>query len=368
MNADVAEGTTWHRVLPRSYAVLAAILFGAATPLSKMLLGELHPIVLAGLLYLGAGLGAGLILTVRGTILRREVQRARRGWERRDVLVLAGAILAGGVLAPIMMMYGLRAAPAATASLMLNFEIVATALIATALFREAIGARAWLAIALVTVAGCILAWRGEEPWGMSAGVLGILGACVLWGLDNNLTRIVSAKDPIVIVCVKGLSAGAFSLTLGMVVGADLPSLGLSAAAIALGSVSFGASIALYIRALQDLGAARTGALFGIAPFFGALVSMAIFPEIPGVLVLAAFPLMAAGAALLFLEAHRHPHRHPELFHDHWHSHDDGHHEHGHESGERLIGTRHSHPHRHEATTHDHPHSPDLHHRHDHRSP
>lgn len=352
---------------PRAEVVLAAILFGAATPLSKALLSEVHPIVLAGLLYLGAGLGAALMLTVRGSFVRRDAQRARFGWERRDVLALAGAILAGGVVAPIVMMYGLRAAPAATASLLLNFEIVATALIAAAVFREAIGGRAWVAVGLITTAGCILAWRANEPWGMSVGVLGIVGACVLWGLDNNLTRVVSAKNPIAIVCVKGLVAGSITVGLGMVVGAGLPPLGISAAAMALGSVGFGASIALYIRALQDLGAARTGALFGVAPFFGALVSMVIFPEAPGALVLGALPLMAAGAALLFAEAHRHSHRHPELVHDHRHSHEDGHHDHVHESGEPLTGTHHSHPHRHEPMTHDHPHTPDLHHRHDHPS-
>jgi len=352
-------------LVPRTHAVLAAILFGAATPLSKALLGEVHPIVLAGLLYLGAGLGAALILAVRGSFVRSEAAWTRSRWEGRDILALTGAVLTGGVLAPIMMMYGLRATAAATASLLLNFEVVATALIATALFGEAIGRRVWVAVGLITIAGCILAWRANEPWGLSAGVLGIIGACVLWGLDNNLTRIVSAKDPLAIVCVKGLGAGAFSLVLAMVVGAGVPSLRISAAAIALGSVSFGVSIALYVRALQDLGAARTGALFGIAPFFGALLSMVIFPEVPGGLVVASLPFMAAGAALLAAETHRHSHRHPETVHEHRHTHDDGHHDHVHGPGEPLTGMHHSHPHRHEATTHEHPHAPDLHHRHDH---
>jgi drug/metabolite transporter (DMT)-like permease len=352
-------------VVPRTYAVLAAILFGAATPLSKAFLGEVHPIVLAGLLYLGAGLGTALILGARSVFVPGDAARAGRRLERRDALALVGAVLAGGVLAPIVMLYGLRATPAATASLLLNFEVVATALIATALFREALGRRVWLAVALITTAGCILAWRADEPWGISTGAVGIILACVLWGFDNNLTRIVSANDPIMIVCIKGMGAGVFSLVLGMVVGAEIPSVRVSAAAIALGSVSFGASISLYIRALRDLGAARTGALFGVAPFFGALLSMVIFSEVPGALVLASFPLMAAGAALLLVEAHRHVHRHPELVHDHRHTHDDGHHDHVHDPDEPLTGTYHSHPHRHEATTHDHPHAPDLHHRHEH---
>lgn len=346
-------------------ALAAAILFGVSTPLAKRLLGSTSPISLAALLYLGAGLGAALILVVRAAFVRRgDAVRAPR-LTRRVALALAGAILAGGVAAPIAMLYGLRATPAATASLLLNFEVVATTFIAASIFGEAVGHRAWAAVALITVAGCLLAWRPNEPWGLSAGVVGIVAACALRGLDNNLTRLVSAQDPIAIVCVKGLGAGAFSLALARLAGDHLPSVRIAAAGIALGSVSFGASIALFVRALRDLGAARTGALFGTAPFFGALLSSVVFPERPGGLVVASLPLMAAGAALLLSEAHRHAHHHPEMTHNHGHTHDDGHHDHAHEPGEVPANGYHSHRHRHRAATHDHPHSPDRDHRHAH---
>ena len=350
---------------PRAYALTAAILFGASTPLAKRLLGTVDPIVLAGLLYLGAGLGAATILAARHAFTRTAIAHRSPWLGRRGALALAGAVVSGGIAAPIVMMYGLRETPAATASLLLNFEVVATALIAAAVFGEAIGRRVWIAVGLITAAACLLGWRPNEPWGLSMGVFGIIVACALWGLDNNLTRIVSAMNPMAIVCVKGVGAGVCSLALAATLGAKLPMIRVSAVAIGLGTVSFGLSTALFIRAMRDLGAARTGALFGTAPFFGAVLSWIVFPEVPSGVVLASLPLMAAGAVLLLTESHRHPHDHAEVIHDHSHAHDDGHHDHGHEPGEVPASGLHSHSHRHEAKTHDHHHTPDLQHRHDH---
>jgi drug/metabolite transporter (DMT)-like permease len=345
---------------PAAEVLLAAILFGAGTPLAKSLLGTMDPIALAGLLYLGAGVGAGLVLAVRRHPIA--IPRGKEAW------ILAGAVLAGGVAAPILMMAGLRSTPAATASLLLNFEAVATAWIASKVFGEAIGRRAWAATALVTGAACLLVWRADEPWGLSAGAAGIAAACALWGLDNNLTRLVHAADPLVIVGVKGLAAGSFSLVLGRILGANLPRPGIVAAAMLLGSVSYGLSIVLFVRALRELGAARTGALFGTAPFAGAILSWLLLREAPSAAVLAAFPLMAWGAFLLLTESHRHLHHHREMVHVHSHTHDDGHHDHAHEPGMVVVpGVPHTHPHRHAPRTHDHPHAPDLHHRHDHVS-
>jgi drug/metabolite transporter (DMT)-like permease len=291
---------------PRINALLAAVLFGAGTPFAKVLLGTVDPLVLAGLLYLGAGLGAALLLAVRRGVSDVPLVPKLGARER---LALGGAVLAGGGAAPILMMYGLRATPAGTASLLLNFEVVATTLIAAVAFHEAIGRRVWIAVTLVTTAACLLAWRPGEPWGLSVGVVGIIGACALWGLDNNLTRLVSTADPMTIVCVKGFGAGTIAFALAAVVGAHVPAVRASVMAIALGSISFGLSIALFVRALRDLGAARTGALFGTAPFVGALISWAVLGETPDATALVSLPLMATGVFLLLTEVHPHRHRH-----------------------------------------------------------
>src|SRR5262245_41167954 len=343
-------------------ALFAGVLFGAGTPLSKLLLGVLDPLLLAGLLYLGAGIVAGLFLLVRP---RDAGSPNRHSLARTERLALAGAVLCGGVAAPIVMMYGLAVTPAGTASLLLNFEAAATTLVAAVAFHEAIGRRVWLAIALITTAACFLAWRSEAAWGVSLGATGIVAACLLWGIDNNLTRMISGRDAMTIVCVKGWGAGIFSLALSLVLGAELPGIKSWAAAIVLGSVSYGLSIALFVRALRSLGAARTGALFGVAPFVGALVAWVFLAESPSAAALASFPLMAIGAFLLLTESHRHPHHHAKMEHEHSHRHDDGHHDHAHEGPDVPAGVVHSHRHRHVAVTHDHPHAPDLHHRHRH---
>jgi len=327
-----------------------------STPLAKLLLGEVDPLPLAGLLYLGAGLAAGVSLPFGA----REAKL-----RSLDIPWLLGATVAGGILAPLALLYGLRGTPAATASLLLSFENVATAGIAALLFGEFVGRRAWGAILFITVGSTILGISPGGGWGFSPYVLLVILACSLWGLDNNLTRHVSLKDPRAIVAVKGLLAGGFSLGLAAVLGKPLPGLGSAALGLLLGAISYGLSIVLFVRALRELGAARTGALFGLSPFLAVVFSLLVFRTPPEAQLIAALPLVALGSYFLLTECHAHEHVHEPLVHDHRHRHDDGHHNHPHP--EDIPPTlAHSHPHVHTPLVHSHPHSPDVHHRHPHR--
>ena len=348
------------KITPIIQALAAAILFGASAPLSKTLLGEVEPIPLAAFLYLGSGFGLLGITLIQRFLQKSIVKEAKI--QKPDLPWLAGAILAGGVAAPITLLFSLRNTPAATASLLLNFESVATTLIAAWFFKEAISRRAWLAIVLITLSTILLSVNLDTAWGFSLGAFGIIAACIFWGIDNNFTRNISAKDPITIVTIKGLGAGSVSLILALIMGNSFPSVGIILSAMLLGSLSYGTSIVLFIHAMRGLGAGRTSALFSTAPLSGLLLSFILFRESPGWLFLAAFPLMVAGTLFLVTEAHNHLHRHEGISHEHAHVHDDGHHGHSHASG---IPARHSHLHTHEALTHDHNHMPDTHHRHDH---
>ena len=344
-------------------ALLAAILFGASAPLSKLLLQKIDPIPLAGFLYLGSGLGSWLLFAARSTGSRG--RHAEAHLARADLPWLLGAVLAGGVGAPILLLLGLNRTPASTASLLLNFEAVATTLIAVLAFKEAVDRRILWAVGLITLASILLTWTGGG-WGLSLGALGILGACLLWGLDNNFTRQISAKDPLIIVGIKGLGAGSFSIVLALLLGKSLPGLGAVGLALLVGAISYGLSIQLFILALRGLGAARTGALFGLAPFVGTGLSLLFLGDRPQVLFWAALPVMLLGAWLMLTENHQHYHVHEALEHTHAHSHPDEHHVHEHPLDEYpLVNGKHAHAHRHAETAHDHPHAPDLHHRHGH---
>lgn len=347
--------------LPVIQALIAALLFGASAPLAKLLLGEIDPILLAAFLYLGSGIGLLGIKSFQR--LNRSHQVKEANIKKSDLLWLAGAILAGGVFAPILLLFSLQSTPAATASLLLNFEGVATTLIAVFVFKESISRRVWWAIILITLASIFLSLNLNAGWGISIGAIGIVTACFLWGIDNNFTRNISAKDPLVIVTIKGLAAGSFSLLLALMLGNKIPAVGVILRAMLMGSLSYGISIVLFIRAMRGLGAARTSAFFGTAPLAGMILSFILFREFPGWLFFAALPLMAIGALFLVGENHTHRHYHEKIIHDHAHSHDDGHHQHNHEGGKVQ---NHSHVHQHESITHDHDHLPDLHHRHEHK--
>lgn len=340
-------------------AVLAGILFGASVPLSKVMLGSSDPLMLAALLYLGSGLGMVFMRLLLRTGSRPP---SESGLKRADAPWLLGALAVGGVVAPIVLMLSLKTTPSSTAALLLNFEAVGTVLIAALMFREPVGRRVWLALGLLTAGGVVLSLKGGG-WGISIGALGIIAACSLWGLDNNLTRNISARDPTEIVAVKGLGAGLFSLILAVSLSRVFPELWDAVSALLIGFVCYGLSLYLYVMALRGLGAARAGALFAVAPFSGAALGMLMFRESPTEALAISLPLMAAGAFLLFSEAHGHPHRHRRETHDHRHSHSDGHHSHPHPPDTQE--TMHSHSHEHEVTEHEHPHSPDIHHRHSH---
>ncbi|MCX6058128.1 MAG: DMT family transporter [Chloroflexi bacterium] len=337
-------------------ALLAALFFGASAPIAKLLLGDnIAPIFLAAFLYLGSGTGITLVKFTQ----RMRSKDMEAGIKSPDIKWLAGAIISGGILAPIILMISLQNTSASTASLLLNFEGVGTTVIALLVFKEAISRRAWTAIIVITLASIFLSANFKSGFGLSLGALGIVLACVLWGVDNNFTRNISGKDPLAIVAWKGLVAGMFSFFLAFFLGDQLPSLATIFATMILGFVSYGLSTMLFIHSMRGLGASRTSALFSTAPLAGVVLSIIIFGELPSFLFIIAAMLMIGGALLLINEQHSHSHVHTVLFHEHSHNHDDP--AHGHDD----IKGIHSHEHEHPAEEHEHDHMPDIHHRHGH---
>ena len=338
-------------------ALLAAVLFGSSAPFAKLLLRDASPQLLAGLLYLGSGLGLALVWLLR----RGRTKEA--GLARGDIRWLAGATAAGGVAGPLLLMYGLTRTPAASASLLLNLEGVLTALIAWIVFRENFDRRIALGMLAIVGGGVVLSWEGRADLGGLLGPLAIGGACLAWAIDNNLTQKVSGGDPVQIAMIKGLTAGSVNTAIALVLGAALPNVARVGGALALGFFSYGVSLVLFVLALRRLGTARTGAYFSIAPFVGAAVSLVVFRQAPTVGILVGAALMALGVWLHVSEHHEHSHAHEAIAHEHLHSHDT-HHQHAH-SPDDPPGESHSHSHQHEPLVHSHPHYPDLHHRHGH---
>ena len=336
-------------------ALLAALLFGVSTPFAKLLLNDTAPMTLAGLLYAGSGIG----LTVWIALRPREATRSP--WSAGTLGWLGGAILAGGVLAPVLLMSGLRQIPAASASLLLNLEAVFTALLAWLVFRENFDRRVLLGLCAIVLGGVVLAWPARLALG--GGAAWITGACACWAIDNNLTRKVSSGDPKIIAALKGLIAGAVNLGMAAYFGLPWPAPGQVAAAGVLGLLGYGMSLSLFVLALRHLGAARTGAYFSTAPFIGAVVSLLVFRQVPQLPLLLAAALMGLGVWLHLTETHAHPHTHPLLRHAHSHRHD-SHHRHDHDF-EWDGREPHDHEHTHQPLTHTHAHFPDIHHRHDH---
>jgi drug/metabolite transporter (DMT)-like permease len=337
-------------------ALGAALLFGAGTPLAKMVLGRADPWMVAALLYLGSG--AGLLA------YRVVTRAAKANLSRREAGWFAAAIAAGGVVGPILLMYGLAGMPASGASLLLNAEAVFTALIAWFVFRENFDRRIASGMALIVAGAVAIAWQGEVSLGTFAPALAVLGACLAWAVDNNLTRKVALADATFIAMWKGLAAGAVNVVLAIaVVDARWPAPALVAATMALGFAAYGVSLALFVVALRGLGTARTGAYFSTAPFAGAALSIALLGEPLTANLAAGALLMAAGVWLHLSERHEHSHTHVPTTHSHEHEHDE-HHRHAHGSCD-PPGEPHTHEHAHAALTHRHPHYPDTHHRHGH---
>lgn len=336
----------------------AAALFGVSTPFAKQLLGEVPPILLAGLLYLGSGIGLLIARLIRDHGWRSvKMPSAELPW-------LAGAIGFGGIVGPVLLMFGLNRSSAAAASLLLNLESVLTAVLAWVVFRENADRRIVIGMLLIVAGGVVLSWPSGSVSGHDwLGPLAIAGACACWAIDNNLTRKVSASDPLFIAGSKGLVAGAVNTALAVFTGSVFPGADVVAAAMALGLVGYGVSLVCFVVALRGLGAARTGAYFSTAPFLGAAVAIVFFGDTASISFLIAAALMSVGVWLHLTEQHVHTHTHEPLAHEHPHVHDE-HHQHDHDfpwDGQ----VPHTHPHRHAPVTHRHPHYPDIHHRHRH---
>lgn len=340
-------------------AFLSAALFAASTPLAKLLVGVVDPWLLAGLLYLGSGVG--LAATRLGRIVIGRVP-AEAPLRAPDLPWVALVVLSGGVVGPVLLMIGLSVTPASSSALLLNLEGLATMAIAWLVFRENADGRI-VAGALAILAGAaLLSWQGRAE-GVGWGGLAIAGACLAWGIDNNLTRKLSFADPVQIAMVKGLCAGTVNLVLALVQGAQVPALDVVAAAGLVGLLGYGVSLVLFVRALRDLGAARTGAYFSTAPFVAAALGVAIFDEPLSLQLAGAAALMAIGVYLHLAERHDHEHEHAVMEHEHAHVHDI-HHQHAH-APDDPPGEPHVHAHRHARLRHSHAHYPDLHHRHSH---
>jgi drug/metabolite transporter (DMT)-like permease len=343
-------------------ALMSAALFGVSTPAAKALLGSTDPAILAGLLYCGAGLGVALMRRLGLSVMARS-NAAEVALGRRDFPWLAGAIVTGGIVGPILLMTGLTRTDAAAASLLLTLEGVATALMAWFIFHENFDRRIAIGMACLVAGAIVLSWSGQPSLAGLLGPVAILGACIAWGLDNNLTRKVSLADPLQIVEIKGLVAGPVNLALGLIAGGQIPGITASLLAGLVGFLGYGVSLVLFVFALRHLGTARTGAYFSTAPFLGAVAALAFLQEPVTVQLVLAGLLMGVGVWLHLSEHHEHHHIHEPMEHAHPHVHDE-HHQHDHAPGD-PPGEPHTHAHRHERLTHKHPHVPDMHHHHKH---
>jgi drug/metabolite transporter (DMT)-like permease len=340
-------------------ALGSAVLFGVSAPAAKWLLGALDPWLLAGLLYLGAGVGLALV-RVFGAGERANVEARLT---RRDLPWLAASILCGGVAAPVLLMIGLTHVDAAAASLLLTLEGVLTALLAWFVFQENFDRRVAVGMLCIVAGAVVLNWQPGVAVGDLVGPLAIAAACLAWAIDNNLTRKIALADPMQIAMVKGLVAGPVSLAVAFGTGSALPGIGVAGLGLLAGFLGYGVSLALFVRALRDLGTARTSAYFGLAPFVGALVAVPLFGEPVQVQLFAAGALMAVGVWLHLSERHEHDHAHGEIAHEHRHAHDE-HHAHPHDTAVAADAV-HSHFHVHAPLRHAHAHLPDSHHRHTH---
>lgn len=341
-------------------ALLAAALFGATTPIAKLLGVDVPPLLLAGLLYLGSGVGLALVIAIRSLRRRHEARRSL-AVPRAQLPWLVGAIATGGVIGPVLLMTGLQTVDGASASLLLNCEGVLTALIAWWVFRENADASIVAGMALILLGGALLAWQPGRV-ALSSGALLIVAACLAWAIDNNLTRKLSDNDAMSIACVKGMVAGLCNTTLALVYGAPVPGGSLIATTLGVGFAGYGLSLVLFVIALRTLGTARTGAYFSVAPLFGVVVALIFWPAAPHATFWVAASLMGIGVWLHLRERHTHLHTHEQAEHAHPHVHD-LHHQHDHRSEAPDDG--HTHVHSHAQATHAHPHYPDVHHRHTH---
>jgi len=339
------------------FALWAAVLFGSTTPVAKLLIRDTHPVLLAGILYMGSGIG--LFLT--RAFSRSSANEARL--TRSDAPWLLGAIFFGGILAPVLLMAGLSRTSASSASLLLNLEGVCTALLAWVVFKENFDRRIAFGMALIVIGGAVLTCQDEFHLEISRGAVLIVFACLCWGIDNNLTQKVSSTDPYQVASIKGLCAGVFNLVASLVLGVFHCSAQTAVLGLVVGFLGYGLSLAFFVTALRHIGTARTGAYFSLAPFWGTLLAIVMLGERISSSLLIAGALMAVGLWIHVTESHDHAHEHEDLLHDHSHVHDE-HHSHPHDDLPDPS-SEHAHLHRHERLVHTHFHFPDIHHRHHH---
>jgi drug/metabolite transporter (DMT)-like permease len=336
-------------------ALGSACLFGAGTLLAKLLLGSMSPWLLAGLLYLGSGIGLAIYRLVT---CAPSVQLARS-----EALWFAAAILFGGVIGPVLLLLGLSNMPASGASLLLNAEGVFTALLAWFAFKENFDRRIAIGMLSIVAGALVLSWDSNATLGSLWPSLAVLGACFAWSIDNNFTRKVSLIDATWLASVKGLVAGAVNLGFAFLLGAVFPTLPVVLSAMIVGFIAYGVSLTLFVLGLRHLGTARAAAYFSVAPFIGATIALMLGEQVSTRLLVAAL-FMAFGIWLHLTEHHAHSHEHLPMEHEHEHQHDDNHHGHSHDQSVDRS-TQHSHPHQHASITHSHAHFPDAHHRHRH---
>jgi drug/metabolite transporter (DMT)-like permease len=341
-------------------ALASAALFGAGTPFAKLLLDQADPWLLAGLLYLGSGLGLGAWLALRRIAGQVSSEAPMR---QRDWPFLFGIVLLGGGIAPVLLMIGLATTDAAAASLLLNLETILTLAIAWLFLRENVDLKIAIGAAAILGGAILLSLPSDGGGGVGWGALAVAGACLAWAIDNALSRRLAATDPLPIAALKGLAAGGVNLALALLQGRAWPGVPLALGAGAIGLISYGASLVLFLRALRLLGMARSTAYFSLAPFIGAALAVLLLAEPITVRLCGAALLMGVGLALHLTERHEHVHEHAPLAHEHSHIHDE-HHRHAHEA-DPAPDEPHTHPHRHARLLHRHPHYPDLHHRHRH---
>lgn len=341
-------------------ATLSAALFGISPVLCKLVIGEMSPILLAGLLYMGSGIGLSFVLVRQRINIVREIRGISRIHRRK----LLGAVLAGGVIAPLCLVYGIKYGRASEVALLLNLETVATTVIAWLVFKEQVSSNVWAGKVLIVLAASFIILKSPEGVAFSvSGVLVVL-ACIFWGIDNNLTRDVDEMPATALAAIKGYCAGLFNITLAAVIGFGTIEIHQAGGALLIGAFSYGASLVLFIGALRKIGSARSSTYFAIGPFIGVLSSLILLREHPPTFFWLATALMLAGVLCLYRERHEHPHLHETVRHRHQHTHGpDEHHRHLHD--EEDSAEPHDHYHVHEQLTHTHVHWPDTHHRHVH---
>ena len=344
-----------------TFALLAAILFGASTPFAKLLIGDVDPWVLAGILYCGSGVGLISVLVIN--FLRRKPFPKLPS--KKDFIWLMGATVFGGIFGPVLLMTGLMSSSASSSSLLLNLEGVLTSILAWIVFKEHYDRRIIIGMTSIVVGGVILSWTSESKLGISIGSIYIIGACLCWAIDNNLTRNVSANDAVLITTIKSLVAGSTNILIVLLLGKTFPGFVKMGLGALLGFLGYGVSIVCFVLSLRAIGTSRTGAYFSVAPFAGAILSLIFFKNELSLQLIISGIFMGIGVWLHLSESHEHEHEHEheDLYHNHEHIHDE-HHQHLHLNSD-PTGEKHTHFHKHEILKHRHPHYPDIHHRHDH---